>query len=292
MKAVASGPGTDPFAVPSNGTRVKVYSRTGDFKMDTTDAGYAVRGTFCITLLALVLTAGCATSRAPTIAHTHIGHAMTGWHDTPDKGGLFTTAEVKAVEALKAAQAASAASDLQGIQSGIEAAMMATDPQYETNPGGVEVKAPYGVRQALTGAVAHISFAASSPDASDNVKQSSEQFTRSAQPVLERSDLVIALGSDILVSRSTEEARILGEEVLRLTRANVVGDDSDGDGVPGSSPEEYGMRQLRDEIQAMIDREDPPYTTVDTWYLFNLVKLPSGRWVFKQRPASSSGGYY
>ncbi|MCG6867224.1 MAG: hypothetical protein LJE91_00400 [Gammaproteobacteria bacterium] len=259
--------------------------------MNTTDAGYAVRGALCITLLALLLTAGCA-SRAPTIAHTHIGHAMTGWHDTPEKGGLFTTAEVKADEALKAAEAASAASDLQGIQSGIEATMMATDPQYETSPGGVEVKAPYGVRQALTGAVAHISFAASSPDASDNVKESSEPFAQSAQAVLDRSDLILALGSDILVSRSTEEARILGKEVLLLARANVFGDDSDGDGIPGSSPGEYGMRQLRDEIQAMIDREDPPYTTVDTWYLFNLVKLPSGQWVFKQRPASSSGGYY
>ncbi|MEA3412124.1 MAG: hypothetical protein U9R74_11385 [Pseudomonadota bacterium] len=260
--------------------------------MDTKDAcAAATRGALYLVLFALFLTGGCA-SRAPTIAHTHVGHAMTGWHDTPDKGGLFTTAEDKAGEALRAAEAASSAGDLQDIQARIEEVMIATDPQYATGPGGGGVKAPYGLRQALSGAVAHISFAANSPDASENIKQSSGQFTLSARPVLERSDLVIALGSDILASDSEEEARILGEEVLFLARANVMGDDSDGDGVPGSSPEEYGMRQLRDEIQAMIDREDPPYTTVDTWYLFNLVKLPSGQWVFKQRPASSSGGYY
>jgi hypothetical protein len=39
----------------------------------------------------------------------------------------------------------------------------------------------------------------------------------------------------------------------------------------------------------MIDREGPDYSTVDTWYLFNLIRLPSGEWIFKKR--SSLGGY-
>ena len=30
----------------------------------------------------------------------------------------------------------------------------------------------------------------------------------------------------------------------------------------------------------MIGREKPPYVTVDQWYLFNLVRLPNGKWVF------------
>jgi hypothetical protein len=30
----------------------------------------------------------------------------------------------------------------------------------------------------------------------------------------------------------------------------------------------------------MIARERPAYRTVDQWYLFNLVRLPNGRWVF------------
>jgi hypothetical protein len=38
--------------------------------------------------------------------------------------------------------------------------------------------------------------------------------------------------------------------------------------------------QLRKELDAMIARENPPYVTVDQWYLFNLVRLPNGRWVF------------
>jgi len=37
---------------------------------------------------------------------------------------------------------------------------------------------------------------------------------------------------------------------------------------------------LRRDLVDMINREDPPYRTVDEWYLFNLVRLPSGLWVF------------
>ena len=40
------------------------------------------------------------------------------------------------------------------------------------------------------------------------------------------------------------------------------------------------MKQLRAELDGIIARESPPYRTVDQWYLFNLVKLPNGRWVF------------
>jgi hypothetical protein len=60
----------------------------------------------------------------------------------------------------------------------------------------------------------------------------------------------------------------------------VAGDDSNGDGVVGSVPSEYGLLQLRKELEAMTARENPPYVTVPQWYLFNLVRLPNGRWVF------------
>ena len=36
--------------------------------------------------------AGCVTEAPPTIAHAHIGHAVTGWHDTPEQQGLLVTA--------------------------------------------------------------------------------------------------------------------------------------------------------------------------------------------------------
>jgi len=40
------------------------------------------------------------------------------------------------------------------------------------------------------------------------------------------------------------------------------------------------LLQLRKELEGIIAREKPPYVTVDQWYLFNLVRLPNGKWVF------------
>ena len=110
----------------------------------------------------------------------------------------------------------------------------------------------------------HIIYAAESPDASANVRDSAQAFSDNATYVLNRCDLITALGDEILNSSSTQEAQLLSQELLKLTNANWSGDDSDGDGVVGSTPEEYGLKQLRAQLQAMIDREDRPYTTVDT----------------------------
>ena len=115
------------------------------------------------------------------------------------------------------------------------------------------------------------------------------QFSDNATFVLNRCDLIAALGDEILNSSSTEEANLLSQELVKLTRANRDGSDANGDGIAGSTPEEYGLKQLRAELQSMIDREDPPYTTVDSWYLFNLVRLPSGEWIFRKLGMETNG---
>ncbi len=69
-------------------------------------------------------------------------------------------------------------------------------------------------------------------------------------------------------------------EMSKLAQANLKGDDADGNGTAGSAPKEYGLIQLRKEVEAMVAREVLKYQTVDQWYLFNLVKLPNGKWVF------------
>jgi hypothetical protein len=147
---------------------------------------------FAVAILAM---AGCS-HRAPTIAHVHIGHAMTGWYDTPDKEGLFVLAEKKAGESLKYAQAA------------------------------------------------------------------------------------------------VDGSRDLNRIKANIARANIHGEDLDGDGIVGSSANEYGMAQLRRDIERMIAREDPPYTTVNKWYLFNLIRLPDGSWIFRKRQSTASNDPY
>jgi len=229
---------------------------------------------------------GCA-SKPPTIAHTHIGHAITGWHDTPGQQGLLLTAESAAQTALRAADSAvGKGNDLAGMKTDVTLVMKATNPGSDAEGTGNAVK-QYGVRNALSGAEHHIVFSAESPDASENIITSSEIFSWHAQVVLDRCDLVVALGDEILGSSSPEEAGLLAEELRKLTYANLNGEDTNGDGIAGSIREEFGLKQLRKELQAMIDREDPPYSTVDSWYLFNLVRLPSGEWIFRR---FSSGG--
>jgi len=98
--------------------------------------------------------------------------------------------------------------------------------------------------------------------------------------VVQRCDLIALLSKDVAASTSAPEASVSVAEIVKLTQANLNGEDSSGDGKVGSVPAGYGLVQLRKELDAMVARENPPYVTVDRWYLFNLVRLPNGKWVF------------
>jgi hypothetical protein len=238
-----------------------------------------------ILALTTIVTGGCA-SQAPTIAHVHVGHALTGWRDTPGKEGFFVVAEDKAQQALDSAESASKTNnDINKIKSDINLTVEATNPSQKTIDG----KKRYGVKQSLEGAVDHITFAADSDDASKNIKSSVKAIANNTTTILERCDLIRALGEDIKMTASVDEAVVLTAEVLNLARANVHGEDSDADGIVGSNPSEYGLAQLRMQLDAMVAREDPPYTTVDSWYLFNLVRLPTGKWEFREETSGLAG---
>lgn len=243
--------------------------------------------------LPLVLTVclgGCA-SKPPTIAHTHIGHAITGWVDTPGRKGLFTTAENAAQEALQAAEVAASSSDIKVIKEGVWGVVVATDPQI-VNEEGDGAAVQYGLKSALVEASHHIKFAAESGDSTENIRKSSQGFSRSTAAVIGRCDTITLLGQTMMETTSLDASKSLAAELHKLARANIYGEDSDGDGVVGSSPYEYGLVQLREELQAMIDREKPPYRTVNEWYLFNLVRMPSGIWIFRFPGSGGGGGSY
>ncbi|MDB6012948.1 MAG: hypothetical protein JWL65_5198 [Gammaproteobacteria bacterium] len=222
--------------------------------------------------LALVLSllgAGGCVSRPPTIAHVHIGHAITGVHVTPNQEGYMVTAERRGAEAVEFSRLAAASGDLAVIKQNVAGAVKATDAEDN-----------FGVKQAIVMASNHITFAATSDDASVNVQQAAPIFASHITRVVERCELIVLLGKDVAVSSSVEEASVSVAELGKLTRANVSGDDSNADGVAGSLPSQYGLVQLRKELEAMVARESPRYVTVPQWYLFNLVRLPNGRWVF------------
>jgi hypothetical protein len=205
----------------------------------------------------------------PTIAHVHIGHAVTAVHVTPGHEGYLSVAELRANEAYAAAKSANADADLRQLKAHIAAVVDATDSQDN-----------FGVRQSVTMAANHISFAATSADASDNVIAFAPTFATDTAAVVERCNYIDLLGKDVASSASLKEASVFAEEILKLARSNVDGNDSNGDDAIGSAPSKYGLVQLRAEVKDMLSREKPSYRTIDQWYLFNLVRLPNGRWVF------------
>lgn len=232
--------------------------------------------------LALVLSllgAGGCVSRPPTIAHVHIGHAITGVHVTPNQEGYMVTAERRGAEAVEFSRLAAASNDLAIIKQNVAAAVKATDTEDN-----------FGVKQAIVMASNHVTFAATSDDASVNVQQAAPIFASHITRVVERCELIVLLGKDVAASSSVGEASVSVAELVKLTRANVSGDQSNpddfnaaagnADGVAGLLPSQYGLVQLRKELEAMVARESPRYVTVPQWYLFNLVRLPNGRWVF------------
>jgi len=217
----------------------------------------------------LLLVSGGCVSHPPTIAHVHIGHAITGVHVTPNHEGYLVTAERRAQETLDLAKQAEGSADLTEIKKDIASAVRATDSPDE-----------FGTKQAIVMAANHVSFAATSDDASINVQRAAPIFATDSTRVVERCELIVLLGRDVQTSTSLKEASVSVAQIAKLAAANVSGDDSNGDGVIGSIPSEYGLLQLRRELEGVIAREKPRYETVDQWYLFNLVRLPNGKWVF------------
>ena len=238
------------------------------------------------TILAMLLAAsfsglvGCA-SQAPSIAHVHVGHAITGAHDTPSKQGYFVLAEERAAAAMTlATKALEPNLALEQIQASL----------MEVN-NLVNARADYPLNAALKEAAGHITYAAESDDASENVKKGAATFAISIDDVLYRNSLIKLYSTDAGRARSLTDAVELAKEIAKLARSNIQGQDLDRSGIIGDAPREQGLAQMRLALDKMVASENPPYRTVDRWYLFNLIRLPSGDWIFRRSNSGGSRGY-
>lgn len=236
-----------------------------------------------LALSALVLgLGGCVSARPPTMAHVHIGHALTGVAITPGQKGYLLEAEERAQGAADLANKASTEASLAQLKLDVADVVKATNSEDQ-----------FGLKHSIVLASNHITFAATSDDASDNIKHAAPIFAHDITRVVERCDEIGLLGKDVETAATLQEATLLTVEIRKLADQNVNGEDAHGTGVVGGTPEEYGMKQLRKELQDMIARENPPYTTVDQYYLFNLVRLPNGKWVYDKlgRGGKIDSGY-
>lgn len=234
---------------------------------------------FGISLIILSLITGCGsivTKKSPPFSHIHVGHALTGWVTTPGKKGLVATAENEAKAALNSALQASRSSSLAQKKTHIANALHAVDPKAQANGSGLG----FGLTRALTESMAHLQFAAESDDASANIKRTVPVITRKAQNLAKLSNQLKIFGQAATSATSMGEMNALeGEFLSAVNKIN-------------NGP--YNIKTFRADIQNMANRENPAYTTVDSYFLFNLIRLPSGKWAFRSKndTSSSNDGSY
>jgi len=230
------------------------------------------------------MAAGCVTVQRPTIAHTHVGHTMTAWTDTPGKAGLLDTADREAVAVTQAARAAAASTDLATIKARVRDMRHAIDPTLQASGPGVG----YGLKRAVQGSVSHVRFAVESWDSTANLRAGAPRFTEMGEAVLSDVETMIGLSDAVLAAGSVSEARALSQELARLAGAVQRGEDRNRDGV--FTPEEGGLMQMRQAMEETLAQESPPYTTVERRWLFNLIQLPSGSWAWRDPAGGSASG--
>lgn len=230
-------------------------------------------------------TAGCVTEIPPTIAHTHIGHAVTAWHDTPEQDGLLITAAREAVIGYDhAGFALEATATPDQLREHVRHVMHAYAPELTTPGPGLG----YGVCKALNGALNHLEFTAESEDVTANVRNAVNEIIANSQALREKCALVPELAAEIRAMKSPVDALVLTEELRRFTGEIMSGIDLNGNGVAGDDAAEYGIATIRRDIDMMTAREQPPYSPVATRWLFNLIRLDDGTWTFK-RPSRDDG---
>ncbi len=217
---------------------------------------------------------------APTIAHIHIGHAITGWPLAPKKQGLLVAAELAAIAAATNSQfmlKAARDGDMERARRYLEDTAKAVDPGFLNQSNSNE----YGLRKAAAEAITHLQLASEVEDASANVQRTVTTARIKAEDIIDRSDELLAFLDAGSKAQSIDEMEIIAEEIVRTLNSIAGGPDI---------PDNYGLYDFREDIESMVARENPPYKTVDSFYLFNLVKLPDGKWGFASRSSRGAAG--
>jgi hypothetical protein len=188
------------------------------------------------------------------MAHTHIGHVMTSFADTPDKTGLLpaTTAEAQtAAQHAGLAAKAAAAGNTTTAKLHAGHVLQCLDPTLE--PMG-PCKG-YGVKKGATAALQHVGLAAKVDTASANVKTHSTHVSTSLNNVIKWTDAAIAAAQKLRATSSTAEVDKLVAELQMDTAMIVAGMDTNKDGQVGWQEGEGGLQQATLHMQLMMKGE-------------------------------------
>ena len=208
--------------------------------------------------LGMTLLAGCAMMEEDKVAmeneaHSHIGHVMTGWADTPEQWGFLPTAIMEAkIAAQHAGFAASKPGDLEYMQTHIRHVIHALDPSViAAGPGH-----GYGVVAAAGNAAIHIGIAAESPGATDNINLHTEHVWASADNAATWAKLAVALSQEVLAVSSSADAAPKVKNIKAMSDALIAGIDADGDGTVTWKKGEGGLAVAEAHMGYMMQGEN------------------------------------
>lgn len=204
--------------------------------------------TFGLALLAVSAWNGRVTGQQANMAHTHIGHVMTSFKDTPTQQGLLPAAMAEAkIAAQHAGLAAKAPDNLDAMKLHAGHVIHAIDPTIELKGPGLG----YGVKKATAGASQHVDFAAKSEGASANVKTHAGHVSASLGNVTKRADEMVALAQRIRAATSAAEAAPLVTQLNTLGGQLGAGVDANSDGQIGWQVGEGGLQQAEQHMGLM-----------------------------------------
>lgn len=156
------------------------------------------------------------------VVHSHLGHVMVAWKDTPGTVGLLTVAlsdnRVAAAHALLTSKSTS----LDDLKLHAGHVLHALDP-------AVEPKGPasgYGVKKATTGAIQHVGFAAAADTASATLKSRTAVVTARLTDTTALVDRAIGVAQNVRAATSPDAATVLARELLTLTTDIATGLDA------------------------------------------------------------------
>lgn len=210
-------------------------------------------------MFGLILPA-CVSIQLPTMAHSHVGHALTAWPDTPGQKGLLEVARMEAkVAAEHAAYAVEGARNIASVKLHAGHVLHAVDPKLLPDGPG----AGYGLTRALQGSVEHLGYAREVPDAGANLRAGLPAVIAELDALRRESQVLAALARDARLSADEAHVVTYAQDMARRSTLVVA-----------------GLDQAQRRLDAVLAAEQPPYRPIARRYLFGVIRLPSGDWAF------------
>jgi len=216
----------------------------------------------------------CVSVQLPSIAHVHVGHAVTAWPDTPGKRGLFDIAQQEAkIIAEHAGYAVAGARDMREVKMHLGHILHALNPALEHSGPGTG----FGLMKALDGGADHLGYAREVKDASPNIKAGLPPIIEALRGYRQESQVLAILCRDARQSNDLPQVVAYAEDVRQRSEKLV-----------------NQLADARARLDAVLAAEQPSYQPIAQRYLFGIIRLPSGEWAYNLEPQGSrrAGSYY